>query len=181
MTDRYEDEPTENTPPPLAETQKARPRWVVPLIVGAAALLLGIGIGYGVGSSNDSEDDSSAATPTSEGSAAEEPAAEEEIEEPAYVPTVDDFAVELSVKERACFGGAGCNVTYKVKPTYEGIDTPEGTWDITYEVVGVEDGPVIETITLKDDQLEFTPELSVGTTGPKAKVRARITNVEEGY
>lgn len=114
-------------------------------------------------------------------SADSEDAVEVDEDEPSYVPTPDDFSVELTVKDRECFGSAGCNVTYRVKPNYSALETPEETWEITYEVRGIEDGPQIETFTLDGDEFSFSPEIQVQTSGPNAEARTKITNVVEGY
>lgn len=129
--------------------------------------------------SDDRDSQSSTASSITEDESDDEPA--EKKEEPSYEPTADDFSVALSVKERKCFGSAGCNVTYRVEPNYNAVQTPEGTWEITYEVRGIEDGPQIQTFTLTDDSFSFQPEITVQTTTASDEAKAEVTNVVEGY
>jgi hypothetical protein len=183
-TDRFEDSPAPvpSPPPPQPRAaQRPRPSWLVPLIVGSVALLIGLGIGYGVGAASYSGDTQESRSASNDAGSEDASSTEDEPEDVSFSPTADDFSVELSVKDRECFGSAGCNVTYRVKPGYVGTESPAGTWEITYELRGIEDGPQIETFTLDDDEFSFSPEISAQTTGPNKKVRALVTDVVESY
>lgn len=100
-------------------------------------------------------------------------------EQATYTPTPDDFELDVKILERQCFGSAGCNVTYRVELGYGGptLD-PDTTYDITYEVRGVEDGPAINTLTATGDQYEADAEEFAMTSSPSRKLRAVVTDVE---
>ena len=59
---------------------------------------------------------------------------------PAYAPTPADFTIEVIETRRACFGSAGCNVSYQVVPTYTGPAlSPTRKFTVLFEVHGGED------------------------------------------
>ncbi|MEU6244578.1 hypothetical protein [Streptomyces sp. NPDC047024] len=94
-------------------------------------------------------------------------------------PTSEDFELTLKTTEKQCFGSAGCNVTVEPNLSYLGVTSldPEKTISITYEVHGDENGPVIETMELTDqDQLTYDP-VSISTAARSTKVTAKITDV----
>jgi hypothetical protein len=151
---------------------------VVGAIIGA---LVTLGVVSVASDDDESEESDTVASSETSDDADEDVPAVEETEEPSYEPTATDFSIDLSVKERKCFGSAGCNVTYRVEPNYEGLQTPTGTWEITYEVRGIEDGPQVQTFTLTDDSFSFEPEITVQTRNADAEAKAKVTNVIEGY
>lgn len=126
-----------------------------------------------------------AATPTgfeTPGVAQEESEPEvETVDETGYSPVPSDFEVDLIVKEQECFGSAGCNVTLRVEPSYVGTNVPTGTWEVTYEVTGIEDEPQIQTFTLDGSEVSYQPEINVQTTSRSAEPVAEVTDVYEGY
>jgi hypothetical protein len=152
---------------------------VVGLILGSVGTL---GIAA-VAGSDDSTNESSASSDDSDSTSDYEDVAEddEEPEGASYEPTTDDFAIEVSVKEQQCFGEAGCSTTFGIEPTYTGLETPTGKFEITYELTGVEDGPVIETFTVEDSQFSFSPEISATVPSASTPVKAKITRVTAGY
>lgn len=84
----------------------------------------------------------------------------------------------LNTRSQQCFGSAGCNVTVQVNPDYVGNqDVSTGSWEITYEIRGGEDGPIIETMTLTDGTFSFPEEQSLSTTSAGVKLRAVATSV----
>lgn len=86
--------------------------------------------------------------------------------------------LDLKVREKQCFGSAGCNVTVQVDPTYVGNqDVSSGSWEITYEIRGGEDGAIIETMTLEDGTWTFPEEQSLQTTSSNTKLTAVATEV----
>ena len=64
------------------------------------------------------------------------------------IPTPADYAVNLVVTRKACFGSAGCNVTVEGELSIVGPAalTYDDSVSITYQIDGGEDGPLIETI-----------------------------------
>ncbi len=59
---------------------------------------------------------------------------------PPHVPTPEDFSLEIIELSRSCFGSAGCNVTFKIAPTYSGPPTNASkSYRVVYEVRGGDD------------------------------------------
>jgi hypothetical protein len=94
-------------------------------------------------------------------------------------PKLSDIKLTAKITDKECFGSAGCNVEFKVRMAYSGpaLDHDD-TWEITYEVTGVEDGPLIGTFELTGDQYEVNEEL-VSTTSSKKKIAIAVTDVEK--
>lgn len=181
------------------------------LISGLVGLGLGIGgtVVYGIVADNFSEEASSESTEVEEDQSAvdeleeeteteEETEAEEETtpesaadptpdleelleQEPEYEPTVDDFTVSVSVKEQQCFGTAGCHTTLRTVPEYVGNELPTGKWEVTYEIYGVEDAPVINTFDVDGADVSFRDETRVSTETADDEVTATVTDVVEGF
>jgi len=85
----------------------------------------------------------------------------------------------VKIREKECFGSAGCNVTYQIDPDYVGVeDIGDGTWDITYRVSGPEDGPTINTMDLEDGTFSFDEEETTSTPSSSTKLKATVTRVE---
>jgi hypothetical protein len=94
-------------------------------------------------------------------------------------PTKKD--VRLTVKElrRACFGVAGCNVTYKIDDVIvKDRDLFEdGTvYEITYRVKG-SDSPIVGTVDLVDGRFTATDELAMSVP-QSVKLTAVVTDIE---
>lgn len=105
---------------------------------------------------------------------------DESAEEPA-APTLasTDFKVSVSITDRECFGSAGCNIEFAVRPEYVGFEDPsDGHYLVTYEVRGVEDGPQIGSFELEGDSLSFEPDGAAQTVSPSQKISAVVTGVE---
>jgi hypothetical protein len=107
--------------------------------------------------------------------------------EPTAAPTTDGPAVTAAdikltpqVTGKQCFGSAGCNVTLKVKLAYDGpaLD-PDGTWLVTYEIKGGDDGPIIGSFEMMGDRTYEVNTEIVGTRSSKTKVTIKVTNVEK--
>lgn len=93
-------------------------------------------------------------------------------------PTLDDFGLTLKTKERKCFGSAGCNLTVEISPGISDLALMEGrTVELTYELRGVEDGPVIGTIDISEDGSHQVEEQLVQTTSANAKLKAVPTDL----
>lgn len=97
-----------------------------------------------------------------------------------YTPTVKDFAIALKIKSKECFGSAGCNVTYEPKLTIVGPKVDEdGTYEITFEVRGGDDGAAIDTIEVDGGQYSASEGLAQ-TARQSSKLTAVITEMEVG-
>ncbi|MBU1801363.1 MAG: hypothetical protein KKA97_03790 [Actinobacteria bacterium] len=89
-----------------------------------------------------------------------------------------NIKIGLKTREKSCFGSAGCNVTVQADPDYVGNqDASAGSWEITYEIRGGEDGPIIETMTLIDGTFTFSEEQYVSTSSSSTELEAVATDV----
>lgn len=99
---------------------------------------------------------------------------------PIYdVPKPADFKLTVKVTSKQCFGSAGCNVEYKVLMTIVNDVTfdPSTTYDVTFNVRGDEDGPIIDTTEVTGT--EYTvPEGSASTPSSATKLTAVVTSVD---
>ena len=61
--------------------------------------------------------------------------------QPAVVyPTPDQINIDVIVVEQQCFGSAGCNVTYRIEPTYIGREPlTNESFTVVYTVNGGDD------------------------------------------
>ncbi|GIE35881.1 hypothetical protein Ait01nite_089260 [Actinoplanes italicus] len=99
---------------------------------------------------------------------------------PAPVETPPVTAAKLSpqILDQECFGSAGCTVEFEIKLDWEGERVPLGTtWRVTYEVTGIEDGPMIGVFQLTHDRFD-TVVRDADTKGPNAKIRIKTKLIE---
>lgn len=95
---------------------------------------------------------------------------------PPHTPTPEDFQLEVIETSRSCFGSAGCNIKYKINPTYTGptIDSSK-SYTIIYEVTGAEDLKT-DNFTMRGDKWSGSSEDFVSApTG--AVLAAKVTRV----
>lgn len=91
-------------------------------------------------------------------------------------PEPEDFAIDLKVKAKQCYGSAGCNVTVEPVLTYpEGLD-PEALYEVTYTITGGEDGSVIETAELMGENAQGQETL-ISTSSSAVTPKAKVTDV----
>jgi len=97
---------------------------------------------------------------------------------PTYTPAKTDWAVTVKVKERQCFGEAGCNTTVAVDPQYVGTDPlpTTGTIEVTYEISGDTSGPVVGTFTVEDSQIAYDKETDLDTRSAHTRIVATVTD-----
>lgn len=125
-----------------------------------------------------------AAAPTVTVTAPAEPAAAEPTGAPAeggpaeeYVPKPSDFKIGIKIRDKECFGSAGCNVTYRIDPEYVGDQPlPNGEIEVAYEVSGAED-EIISLFTISDGSASFDEEEDTSTSSSGAKLEAKVTDV----
>ena len=135
-------------------------------VVGTVAVLLGTG-------KFENEPDDASSTTT-----AQEP---DEVEPVPVEYGPDDFEVNLSVKEKQCFGSAGCNVTLRVNPEFVGSETSDETWEVTFKITGDESGPVVQTFSMDASEITFQEEVVVSTRSANTKPKAKITDVVRAF
>ncbi|UQU62035.1 hypothetical protein COUCH_23655 [Couchioplanes caeruleus] len=98
---------------------------------------------------------------------------------PGPTPAKSDIVLTPKVTEKHCFGSAGCNVDVKVKMAYGGpVLSADDTFEVTYEVTGDEDGPVIGTLEVTGDQYTSQEE-SLSTRSSGTKISIKVTDVEK--
>ena len=69
-------------------------------------------------------------------------------------------------------------MTVQISPQYVGTqDASSGSWEITYEIRGGEDGTIVETMTLEDGTFTFPEEQSLSTRSSATKLTAVATSV----
>jgi len=152
------------------------------------ALVAGIGIGYAA-APEDSTDEASGSSPTASPSFSSPSTPSVSSEEtfspsPSAVGTLTKQDVELSLKttEKQCFGSAGCNVTVQVRASMdqEVVDSlsPDGTWDVTYQITGDESGPIIGTFSIYGNGKYDVNEELLSTRSTNTPIRIRVTDVE---
>ena len=60
--------------------------------------------------------------------------------EPVVYPTPDQINIDVIVVEQQCFGSSGCNVKYRIKPTYIGREPlTNESFTVVYTVNGGDD------------------------------------------
>lgn len=92
---------------------------------------------------------------------------------------VKDLVPALKVTSKQCFGSAGCNVEYRVSFTVKGpLPSEDESYDVTYEVRGGEDGPVIGTTTFEGVSYDQQSDM-VQTKSSKSKLSVVVTSVEK--
>jgi hypothetical protein len=170
---------TEVAPPPqpLPYRPASRPRRVGHQWVSLVAALLAVGaigggIGYALGH------DSTRTTPAVLRPAVTAPAVDTTTSTVApYIPLASDFTITVNVLTKDCFGSAGCNITYRVQPSYHGsaLD-PTQRYTVTYQVNGTQD-PQIGSFTMQGDEASVQQEEIAQTTTSSTQLAAQVTNV----
>ena len=95
---------------------------------------------------------------------------------PVHVPTPEDFTLEVIETKRSCFGSAGCNVTYKVIPSYNGPPPSSSkTYTIIYEVTGGDDVKS-NNFTMKGTDAKVPSEEFISTSA-NTPISAAVTRV----
>ena len=187
--------------PSTAQKQaQQKPRTVPIVISGLTGLVLGAAVTLGMvairtgydqepANTQAGSDPSKTVEPSNETSATPvaAPSSPEATLEPvddfsvSVQPTIEDFEIATSVKEQRCFGSAGCNVTIRTEPVYVGDGLMRGRWEVTYEITGIENGPVIRTFEVEDDQVSFDSEVRVSVPSETFDIKTEITEIREGF
>lgn len=96
-----------------------------------------------------------------------------------FTPHKKDFKIGLKILRKQCFGSAGCNITYRIKPTYVGSqDLPEtGTIEVSYRVYGGDSGPADNTFTIESGTANYDKEENTSTSSSSRKLTVKVTDV----
>lgn len=178
--------PADTIPP--APKRKSRLPLVLGITGGLILLLAVLGIGIAIGGmGNDKAGTPSARDAGQTANAAPIDAGEpgvptdEPTEQPTAGPTprVRDFALRPKITDKECFGSAGCSVTLKVQAEYVGPAlNPDDTYEVTYEIRGVEEGPQIGSFEMTGDTYEVNEEF-VDTKSSKSVITIKVTSVDK--
>lgn len=171
---------------PGSAPKKAGRLWLLFVAVGALFIVIAVTVGITVAAQTGTKTAGSPAAQTGwEGEPYpldNTPAAEPTTEPapPAATPQVKDIALTAKITEKKCYGyGAGCNVGFNIDAEYVGpVLSPDDTWLVTYEVTGIEDGPLIGSLEMTGDQYTSNPEF-VGTKSSKSRITIKVTSVEK--
>jgi len=96
---------------------------------------------------------------------------------PTYTPSVGEFTVSLSTLKKQCFGSAGCNVTYRIRPAYSGaVLGSSQSFTVAYTVLGGEEEQQ-GSFTITGEELTFSGEEMIQTRTSKARLIIRVDEV----
>jgi hypothetical protein len=172
-------------PPPApkgSRTFSGRQVLALTLGVGAAALLLGIVIGAAGAGVYDTAGTKPRAAATTTQPPATATTEEPVTTEPASSypePKPSDFDLEVKVLKKENFGSAGSLVTFRIEAGWSTTYDPDKTYEVTYEVRGPEDGPMVNTFEVTGDEYRVEPEETASTPSASTRLTARATDVEE--
>lgn len=171
-----------DVPPPSASTppKKKSKVWLIIGIVAAVVALACVGLSLMglLAAKNAPSTSGNRVVSTAKATTAAGQAPATAAPEPAAVaPKTTDFKLTPKILSKHCFGSAGCNIEFRIDVTYSGPALSESdTWLITYEVAGVEDGPMVDSIELTGTQFEGT-EQSASTSSSSSKLKAKVTEI----
>jgi hypothetical protein len=186
MTTQYPTPPQQGWPPqpppqPTApQPPKHHGRRNAIILASAAAVLGVIALGRTV-------EPTTTATPPARAPAVQATTAAPAVTEPVATsppePTYDtpkraDFTLSIKELARDRFGSAGDLVTYRVKAGWDGTYDPAKTYEVTYQIIGGEDGAITETMEISGDEYRNPDQDTIGTTSNR-KLTAKVIEVEE--
>lgn len=168
----------ENTPQP----GKARPSWLIPLIVGAVALFVGVGIGMADGGGKQPVAAASSPSPSDEGMTLAPPEPSPSPEPTYGTLTAKDLEVKLKTIESSCYGSAGGLMTVRLNVGIDGTVAdsldPAVQWDVTYRVLGDENGPIVGTFSIYPDGQYDVNEENLSTPTCATQPTVKIIDIE---
>lgn len=165
-------------PMPAPYPQVTRPRSNTRWISGAAALLavaaIGGGIGFAIGKGSTPGTPSTGNAPV----VAITTSAPAATANAAYIPLVSDFTITVDVLSKQCFGSAGCNLTYRVQPSYHGPALDLGQqYTVTYQINGTQDGAQVASFTMQGTSAQVQQQETAQTASSGTQLTAQVTNV----
>jgi hypothetical protein len=114
--------PPLSAPPSRRHRAGWRAAWILPVGVGVVALVVGISVGAATGKTKKVAGPSAIHTITQTATETVQPssAVPTVADAPASDPKPADFTIKIKIKRKACFGSAGCNISYQIDPKYHG-------------------------------------------------------------
>jgi hypothetical protein len=94
-------------------------------------------------------------------------------------PTPADFTIAVIETQKNCYGSAGCNVTYRIDPTFLGV-APDASQSFTviYELTGGKD-PETGSFEMQGTKYNRPSERMISTDSSGAVLTATVTQVLE--
>lgn len=98
---------------------------------------------------------------------------------PVYdTPKPSDFHLSPKVLERENFGELGPLITVRVVAAWDQTYDPAKTYEVTYEILGGEDGPEVDSMEIQGETYDAN-EHTVAAPSNSTRVRFRVLSVEE--
>lgn len=104
--------------------------------------------------------------------------------EPGWRLTASDLKVSVDVRDKECYGSAGCNVQYRIDASVtddvrKRLAGGEHAYDVRYEVRGFSDGKQIGTMQILPDGTFEQDDFQFGQTRRESsKLTVKVTRVE---
>jgi hypothetical protein len=178
-------------PPPsvVAEPSSKATRYLKTIGIPLVTFLVGIGVGVAGSPEDDGTEEAVPAatglsvavspSPTPIPTPSPEPSPEPEV----GTLTRSDVQLSLKILSKDNFGSAGSLIDYRVNvavPGFDSLGLPEdGVWEVTYEVLGGEDGATIDTFNIYGDGNYDVVEGNASTPNVNTVLRVRVTDVED--
>ncbi|RZQ61279.1 hypothetical protein [Amycolatopsis suaedae] len=92
-------------------------------------------------------------------------------------PVASDYAIELKIQSKKCYGSAGCNV--EVEPSVSSGNPAASMYrcDLTYTISGDESGDVVETADAQGPGTWRVNRTMISTARNSVKPKAAVTDV----
>jgi hypothetical protein len=176
--------PIQHFAPILPPKKKHTTRNVLLIVLTGLVALCGVGTIVAATTSSGKAGNGAATSPT----AAEPGHIKPGQQDPGIAPPVvaqkvapdpKGFTIGVTVLTKHCFGSAGCNVTFRIDPKYNGTPyTDTTTWTVVYQINGATDAYTGQ-FTLTGSRASFDSEEMVTTKNSSAVLIAVVTNVVE--
>lgn len=96
-----------------------------------------------------------------------------------YKASPSDFKLSVKILSQECFGSAGCNQTWRIQINSTTDAVKVGTYEVSYTVTGLSDGPQDGTIQITDGEYETYDLEGFGSTNKRVKnIPVKVTSVE---
>jgi hypothetical protein len=172
----------ERLQPPKRKSWPARHKVLTGLLAVGALFVVG-GVATAAGSKSGGSGQRAIASASATAAPATTDAALDPTTDPppaaGYTPSVRDFVLVLKVTSKQCFGEAGCNVEARVDFKTVAARVPDdASVLVTFEIRGVQDGAVTDTIRIDGGNYDPAEEF-FQTASSASKPTVVVTAVEE--